>query len=71
MNELRRTEALNTWNIERNDPDLVATVEELGSVAASDCFACLKIVNIPDDTMWTIENYDGVEEVSEVHKTWS
>ena len=57
------------FDYERNDTDLVAVVEELGDKAngfASD----LKIVDIPDDVEYTIEEYDGSEWVSEVHRTW-
>lgn len=39
-------------------------------MAYGDC-ADLKIVEIPDDVEWVIEEYDGIEYVSEVHRTWS
>ena len=28
------------------------------------------VVKIPDDVNWGIEEYDGVEWVSEAHRTW-
>jgi hypothetical protein len=45
-------------------------VEELGSEANGHC-AELKIVQIPNDVHWQIENANGVEHVSEVHRTWN
>ena len=53
----------------RSDPQLVAVVEELGEKANGEC-AELKIVEIPDDVEWTIEEYDGNEWVAEKHRTW-
>lgn len=54
----------------RDDPDLVAVVEELGEVASGK-MAALKVVEIPADVEWTIDEYDGAEWVAEVHRTWS
>jgi len=56
--------------IERNDVDLVAVVEELGE-AASGQFATLAVVEIPDDVSWEIDEYDGLESVEEIHRSWS
>lgn len=55
--------------IERDDPALVATVRALGERANSN-FANLKVVKIPGDVEWTIEEYDGLEWVAEAHRTW-
>ena len=57
------------WNIQRNDPDLVAAVEELGKAASGE-HASLRIVEIPDDVQWEVEEYDGAEWVAEKHRTW-
>lgn len=51
--------------------ELVRCVEELGSSVASGNLAQLKVVEIPDDIEWELEEYDGIEWVSEVHQTWS
>ena len=48
------------FEIERDDPALVQVVEELGK-AASGNFAQLKVVTLPDGTEWEIQEYDGVE----------
>jgi len=57
------------YDIERNDPLLIQVVEELGDDAAGD-FSRLKIVEIPDDVSWEIDEYDGIESIHEVHRTW-
>ena len=56
-------------DIERNSPILIQVVEELKDEANGSC-ANLKVVEIPDDVDWTIEEYDGLEHVAEVHRTW-
>ena len=55
----------------RDDPVLVRVVEELGGEAGGGPAADLKIVTIPADVSWTIQDYDGMEWVAEVHRTWS
>ena len=56
-------------DIPRNDPALVQVVEELKSTADGRC-AKLRVVEIPDGVDWQIEEYDGLEHVAEVHRTW-
>ena len=56
-------------HIARNDPTLVKVVEELGE-SADGAHAKLKVVEIPDDVEWQIEEYDGLEWVAEKHRTW-
>ena len=53
----------------RDDADLVAVVEALGSKADGK-YSELKIVEVPDDVNWYIEDYDGIEHVAERHRTW-
>lgn len=55
---------------DRTDPLLIQVVEELGAEANGRC-ASLKIVEIPDDVKWQIEEYDGIEWIAEEHRTWS
>jgi len=57
------------YEIERNDPTLVQVVEELGENANGD-YSKLEVVEIPDDVSWEIGEYDGVETISEIHRTW-
>lgn len=56
-------------HVERDHPDLVQLVEELGHAAAGDC-SKLKIVEVPDDVDWEIDEYDGLERVVESHRSW-
>ena len=56
--------------IPRDDSDLVKVVQELGK-AASSPLAQLQIVEIPDDVEWEIAEYNGIEWVAEVHRTWA
>lgn len=55
--------------IPRDDRKLTQVVEELGAEANGHC-AFLKIVEIPDGVQWVIGKADGVEHISEVHRTW-
>ena len=60
------------WNsqaLDRDDPDLVAVVRELGT-AANGPRARLSIATIPADVEWQIEEYNGREWVAEKHRTW-
>lgn len=57
-------------NIERNDEYLVKVVETLGE-KASDSYANLCVVEIPDDIEWEITEYNGYEKVEEFHRSWS
>jgi hypothetical protein len=58
------------YMIVRNSRVLVEVVEQLGE-AANGKFAELKVVEIPDDVQWQIEDYDGAEWVAEKHRTWN
>lgn len=53
----------------RADPDLVKVVKKLGE-KANGSFAELKIVEIPADVEWEIDEYDGMETVQESHRSW-
>ena len=58
-----------SYDIKRDDPDLVAVVEELGEKSSGSC-SRLKIVEIPDNVCWKISEYDGNEHIAETHQTW-
>jgi len=49
---------------------LVRVIEELGD-DANGRFSELKLVNIPDEVEWQIEEYDGLEWVAEKHRIWN
>jgi len=57
------------YGIERNDSLLIQVIEELGE-DADGAHAQLKIIDIPDDVEWHIEEYDGFEHIAENHRTW-
>jgi hypothetical protein len=59
-NKARKTLAIQT------DPDIVEVVEVLGDKAGK----CLKVVELPDDVDFTIEDYEGAQWVAEKHRTW-
>jgi hypothetical protein len=57
--------------LQRDDPVLIQVIEELGPEDASGRHAELKIVEIPADVDWILEEYDGKEWIAEKHRIWS
>jgi hypothetical protein len=55
--------------IARDDPILVGLVREMGKEVNNN-FSDLKVVKIPGNVEWTIDEYDGLEWVAEKHRTW-
>jgi hypothetical protein len=53
----------------RSDALLIQVVEELGVEANGGC-AQLEIVEIPDGVQYEIDEYDGIESIHEVHRSW-
>jgi hypothetical protein len=58
-----------THGICRTDPILVEVVTELGE-NANGRSARLKIIQIPIDIDWIIQDHDGKEWVAETHRRW-
>ena len=56
-------------NVSRTDKDLVEVVEILGGDADGTC-SSYSVVEIPDDVDWQIDEYDGLEWITEKHRTW-
>ena len=54
---------------DRSNPALVKCVEALGDKASGE-LSRLKVVEIPDDVEWEVDEYDGVEWVTEKHRKW-
>jgi hypothetical protein len=58
------------WDIERDDPDLVAIVEA-DPKAAGSTRANLRVIEIPDGVEWEIDGEDSDREwVTEKHRIW-
>jgi hypothetical protein len=70
INEKKDGNYFSERDIQRNDPILIEVVNELGEKADGFCSE-LKIVEIPDDVEWIIEEYDGKEWIAEDHRRWS
>ena len=68
-NTAKGTSGISIYDIERDDPELIAVVEELGQTAGGR-YAELIIIEIPDGVEYTIEDYDGIESIHEVHRSW-
>lgn len=62
-------EEMSDRRIARDDADLVDIVESMGEKSYG-WAAELKVVEIPEDVEWEIQEYDGSEWVAEVHRTW-
>jgi len=54
----------------RTHPMLVRLVEEIGN-KVNGIYAKLKVIEIPDDIDWEINEYDGNESIEEKHRSWS
>lgn len=55
---------------DRTSNYLIEAVEELGERANNMCSE-LKVIEIPDDINYYINDYDGMETVEETHRSWS
>ena len=53
----------------RDDKILIEVIEELGTKKASQKLGEIKIVEIPDDVDFQINDYDGMESIHEKHRT--
>ena len=55
------------YYVSRTDPKLIEYLDKTDE----SLHGSLKVVDIPDDIDYVIEEYDGKEWVSEKHRTWS
>jgi hypothetical protein len=53
----------------RTDPRVIQVVEHLGEESWGE-HAKLRVVEIPDGISWEIDEYDGIESILEVHRSW-
>lgn len=68
-NRLTDKHSIKERDVERDSPLLIQVVEELGRAADGE-HAKLKIVKIPANVKWVIDEYDGSETVQEQHRSW-
>lgn len=54
----------------RSDPRLISAIEKIGEKESSGSMSAIRIVDIPDDVQWEINNYDGIETIHEKHRSW-
>ena len=57
------------YKLDRTDKDMIEVIEQLGR-KANGKLSDLVIVEVPDDVEWEIDDYDGMETVHEVHRSW-
>lgn len=69
-NQLYSQQVFSDRELDRDDPVLVQVIRELGELANTR-YASLKIVEIPAEVEWQIEEYDGLEWIAEKHRTWN
>ena len=69
VDQIKNEDHFSNYDIQRDDPVLVQVVEELHDEANGD-YAKLRITEIPDGVNWEIDDYDGMESVHEVHRSW-
>lgn len=63
-------EKYSDYDVDRDCPILLQVIEQLGIDECHGKYAALRIVEIPDDVEWDVEEYDGKEHVAEAHRTW-
>ena len=68
-NELPKDYCFTLGRENREDPVLIEVIEELGEKANTK-FSDLKIVEIPDDLDYVIDDYDGIETLHEKVQVW-
>lgn len=56
-------------SIERTDERLINVIETLGKKASGMC-GNVKVISIPDNIDYEIDDYDGMETIHEKHRSW-
>jgi hypothetical protein len=49
---------------------LIDAIEKIGEGEAGGSMSELRVKEIPDNVDWEISNYDGMESIEEVHRSW-
>jgi len=63
-------QTVNSHNIPRDDPALIQAIKQIGLKESADRCCKLKIIKIPQNIKWKIENDSGREWIAEQHRTW-
>jgi len=58
------------WDIPRTCPILIEMVESMDTAEINTPYSALRVIEIPDNVEWQLEEYDGVEWIAEKHRTW-
>lgn len=58
------------YNKYRTNKKLIKAIKKIGLKEASGTHAELKIIEIPDDVNWEINEYDGIESVIDKERHW-
>jgi len=53
----------------RTNNDLIELIEN-GKINVNGNYADLRVVEIPDNVEWEIDEYDGIESIHEKHRSW-
>jgi hypothetical protein len=54
----------------RTHTPLIEAIEKIGNPRCNGPHANLAIIKIPDDVNWEIQEYNGLETIHEIHRTW-
>ena len=57
-------------DFDRDDPILIEVIKKMGEKANGMC-AKIKIIKIPFDIDFEIDEYDGMESIHETHRSWA
>lgn len=60
----------NNYHKWRSDKRLIQVIEKLGVEKASGEYSKIRIIDIPNDIEWDIDEYDGIETIHEKHRSW-
>ena len=58
---------IQVWDIARDDPDLVSVVQQIPEDEGD---TDLRVIEIPDDVDWQIDDWDGMEHIVDRKRIW-
>ena len=57
------------YRLDRSNKELITVIEDMGEEVNGN-YAELKVIEIPDGVEYEIDEYDGIESIHEVHRSW-